>query len=57
MLGIYCKKKGAIYQSGNGFRKECSGYMDKFRIINKNAVREIFVDETLIQIDGQNYWL
>jgi putative transposase len=30
--------------------------VDRFRII-KNRVKVIFVDETLIQIDGQNYWL
>jgi putative transposase len=30
--------------------------VDKFRIV-KNRVKVIFVDETLIQIDGQNYWL
>src|SRR5919198_4757191 len=30
--------------------------VDRFRII-KNRVKEIFVDETLIQIDGKNYWL
>ncbi len=29
---------------------------DRFRI-NRHAVREIFVDETLLQIDGQDYWL
>ena len=37
--------------------QEYSGCADRFRIINRQAVREIFVDETLIQIDGQNYWL
>jgi putative transposase len=25
--------------------------------VNKRAVKEIFVDETLLQIDGQDYWL
>jgi putative transposase len=29
---------------------------DHFRI-NKQRVKEIFVDETLIQIDGKDYWL
>lgn len=29
---------------------------DRFRP-NKRTVREIFVDETLFQIDGQDYWL
>jgi putative transposase len=37
--------------------QEYSGCADRFRIINRHAVREIFVDETLLQIDGQNYWL
>jgi hypothetical protein len=31
--------------------------VDKFSIINGYAVSEIFVDETSIQIDSQNYWL
>ena len=30
--------------------------VDLFRI-NKNHVKMIFVDETLIQIDGKDYWL
>ena len=30
--------------------------VDRFRI-NKNHVKMIFVDETLIQIDGKDYWL
>ena len=29
---------------------------DHFRIY-KHSVKEIFVDETLIQIDGKDYWL
>lgn len=29
---------------------------DRFKV-NKHLVKEIFVDETLIQIDGQDYWL
>src|ERR671921_335741 len=29
---------------------------DRFKV-NKHLVKEIFVDETLIQIDGQAYWL
>lgn len=33
-----------------------SGCTDRFRP-NKRAVREIFVDETLIRIDGRDYWL
>jgi transposase-like protein len=30
--------------------------VDRFKV-NKNQVKMIFVDETLIQIDGQDYWL
>jgi putative transposase len=30
--------------------------VDQFRV-NKNQVKIIFVDETLIQIDGKDYWL
>jgi hypothetical protein len=30
--------------------------VDRFRV-NKNQVKMIFVDETLIQIDGMDYWL
>ena len=33
-----------------------SDYADRFRT-DKCLVKEIFVDETLLQIDGQNYWL
>ena len=33
-----------------------SEYPNMFRI-DKHEVKQIFVDETLIQIDGQNYWL
>jgi transposase-like protein len=29
---------------------------DRFRI-DRRLVRRIFVDETLIKVDGQNYWL
>jgi hypothetical protein len=29
---------------------------DRFKV-NKNQVKMIFVDETLIQIDGKDYWL
>jgi putative transposase len=33
-----------------------SGLADRLSV-NKRAVKEIFVDETLLQIDGQDYWL
>lgn len=33
-----------------------SDLADRFHI-NKRSVQEIFVDETLLQIDGQDYWL
>ncbi len=44
-----------MYRSGNGFRKYAT-CADRFKV-NKHLVKEIFVDETLIQIDGQDYWL
>jgi hypothetical protein len=34
-----------------------SSLADRLSVVNKRAVRKIFVDETLLQIDGQNYWL
>jgi putative transposase len=33
-----------------------SGLADRFRI-DKHSVKRIFVDETLIKIEGQDYWL
>jgi transposase-like protein len=30
--------------------------VDRFRVNNKNQVKMIFVDETLIQIEGKDYW-
>jgi hypothetical protein len=55
MLGIYCKKEPrSNLEMDSGVY---SGLVDRFRIINRHAVNEIFVDETLIQIDGHNYWL
>jgi hypothetical protein len=33
-----------------------SDHADRFRT-DKRLVKEIFVDETLLQIDGQKYWL
>lgn len=33
-----------------------SKYADKFKV-DRHLVKEIFVDETLVKIDGQNYWL
>jgi transposase-like protein len=33
-----------------------SDVVDRFRVNNKNQVKMIFVDETLIQIDGKDYW-
>ena len=37
-------------------QKKHAEVIDPFRI-NKNQVKMIFVDETLIQIDGKDYWL
>jgi putative transposase len=34
-----------------------SGIAEGLLSVNKPAVKKIFVDETLLQIDGQNYWL
>ena len=34
----------------------CCECADRFKT-DKRLVKEIFVDETLLQIDGQNYWL
>lgn len=31
-------------------------YADRFET-DRRLVKEIFVDETLLQVDGQNYWL
>ncbi len=36
--------------------KKHAEVVDRFRI-NKNQVKMIFVDETLIQVDGKDYWL
>ncbi len=33
-----------------------SSLVDRFRIARR-SVKEIFVDETLLQVDGQDYWL
>jgi len=33
-----------------------SHWSDKFKV-NRHSVREIFVDETLIKINGKYYWL
>jgi hypothetical protein len=34
----------------------CSDVVDRF-MVNKNQVKMIFVYESLIQIDGKDYWL
>jgi len=34
-----------------------SGLVDRISLRNKPTVKKIFVDETLLQIDGQDYWL
>ncbi|HEX6028162.1 MAG TPA: DDE-type integrase/transposase/recombinase [Nitrososphaeraceae archaeon] len=33
-----------------------ASFQDRFRV-KKNMIKEIFVDETLIKINGQNWWL
>jgi transposase-like protein len=40
----------------NWVQKYSAGCADIFQT-NKRAVKEIFVDETLLKIDGQDYWL
>jgi transposase-like protein len=40
----------------NGCRNIHADVVDRFRVNNKNQVKMIFVDETLIQIDGKDYW-
>ena len=40
----------------NGRRKMHADVVDRFKVNNKNQVKMIFVDETLIQIDGKDYW-
>jgi hypothetical protein len=57
MFIFYYKKKPCIYLEIDGFRKKYSSLTDRFEIDDRHAVKEIFVDETLLQIDGQNYWL
>jgi transposase-like protein len=37
-------------------QKHADIVVDRFRV-NKKQVKMIFVDETLIQIDGMDYWL
>ncbi|MBV9179457.1 MAG: DDE-type integrase/transposase/recombinase [Nitrososphaeraceae archaeon] len=44
-----------IYLYGSGFQKS-TNVADCFRI-HKHRVKETFVDETLIQIDGKDHWL
>lgn len=47
-----------MYQFGNGYRNIQYWQVDRFVIIEKRKVEKIFVDETLLKIDGQNYcWL
>jgi putative transposase len=48
--------QGHMWLSGSGFRKKYSSLADRFRI-DRRLVKRIFVDETLLRIDGQNYWL
>ncbi|MGA8913585.1 MAG: hypothetical protein WB443_12095 [Nitrososphaeraceae archaeon] len=41
----------------NGCRNIHADVVDRFRVNKKESVKMIFVDETLIQIDGKDYWL
>ena len=42
--------------SGSGFKNILIVLIDRFGTA-RQLVREIFVDETLLKIDGQDYWL
>jgi hypothetical protein len=50
---LYGKKKSYIYMEMDS---ENAFLADKFRI-DKSKIRQIFVDETLVKIDGLEYWL
>jgi hypothetical protein len=51
-------REEAMYLSGNRWvQKHADCAADRFRTDKKCRIKEIFVDETLLQIDGQNYWL
>jgi transposase-like protein len=46
-----------IYQFGMGYRNTLYWQVDRF-VIGRRKVEKIFVDETLLKTDGQNYcWL
>jgi transposase-like protein len=45
-----------MYPYGSGFRNIPIVLIDRF-VTPRHLVREIFVDETLLKIDGQDYWL
>ena len=49
-------KKRSHVSLWNWVQKYSTGCADIFQT-NKRAVKEIFVDETLLKIDGQDYWL
>ncbi len=49
-------KKRSHVSLWNWVQKYSAGCADIFQT-NKYAVKEIFVDETLLQIDGKDYWL
>jgi putative transposase len=50
------KKKSCINLEIDGFIQKYSDFADRFGT-DRLLVKEIFADETLLQIDGQNYWL
>jgi transposase-like protein len=44
-----------MFAFGNGCKKYAR-LTDKF-VIGRGRIKEIFVDETLLKVDGQNCWL
>jgi transposase-like protein len=45
-----------MWPYGSGWVQKYSDRADRF-IIHRSMIKEIFVDETLLRIDGQDYWL
>jgi hypothetical protein len=56
VYGTCNEKKPCIYLEIDGFRKKYSSISYRFGT-DRGLVKEIFVDETLLEIDGKYYWL
>jgi transposase-like protein len=53
MFRIHCKKEPCVCLE---WVQKYSSFADRLSsVVSKAAVKKIFVDETLIQIDGQKY--